>query len=138
MNYFSNLPLVIALYLCLILSACENQPKNVDPCTEYDQVEKERLDLVASIETKFEKNGFFRKRFTMSQVYWIQYRNRHMRALYPQDWDRQYRKEHGEEVFNTCKCKELTRMTKARISELKMWIEGGPTDQQECPSTWNE
>ena len=95
------------------------------------------LDLITLIKEKHKDSTLFLERFDMSQVYWIQYQNRHLRALYPEDWDRHYRKKYGKEVFNPCKCKELTRMTAARVEELKMFLKGGPDDQKECPSIWN-
>ncbi len=130
--------LLIAIVVTVGLSACQNKSEaKLDPCTELDQVDKEMLDLLESIKTMHKSEEFFQKRFEMSQVYWIQYRNRHIRALYPKDWDRNYRKEYGKEVFNSCKCKDLIRMTKMRIEELNMWIDGGPSNQKECPSSWN-
>ena len=128
----------VFIFLMGLTVACsQSTGDNTDPCTQFDKVDKEMLDLIESIENKFVGDQLFKKALTMSQVYWIQYRDRHLRALYPEDWDRHYRKKYGKEVFNPCKCKDLTRMTQARIEELKMWVEKGPNNQAECPSTWN-
>lgn len=127
------------LILTISLTACSGpSADDSDPCTAFDRADKEMLDLINSIESKFSKDNLFKKRLNMSQVYWIQYRDRHLRALYPEDWDRHYRKKYGKEIFNSCKCQDLTRMTLARIEELKMWVEKGPDNQAKCPSTQNK
>ena len=73
--------LLIAIVVTVGLSACQNKSEaKLDPCTELDQVDKEMLDLLESIKTMHKSEEFFQKRFEMSQVYWIQYRNRHIRV----------------------------------------------------------
>lgn len=96
------------------------------------------LDLIEQVRAKYQTNQRFLRNFNMEQVYWIQYRDTHLKAIYPEDWSRHYRKEFGKEVFNPCKCKEMTRYTKERIKELKLWMSGGPAEQDNCPSLWNE
>jgi len=130
---------ISTLICCCILLACNEQKGSEEfetACDEMDAVDLEMTKMVNKISNLHE--GIFKKRLEMSQVYWRQYRNRHLRALYPEDWKRVYAKEVGSEVFNQCKCKEITRMTKNRIKELEMFFEGGPYDQQECPNTWNK
>ena len=73
-----------------------------------------------------------------NRVYWIQYRDRRLRAIYPKKWDQHYRKNNGKEVFNPCKCRELLRLSERRIEDLQMYLIGGPADQQDCPSKLNE
>ncbi|MEM6812784.1 MAG: lysozyme inhibitor LprI family protein [Bacteroidota bacterium] len=107
-------------------------------CKRYDIVDSEMLETINQIEIEFVKDQIFLERFRNSQIYWIQYKDRHLRALYPQDWDLYYRKNYGKQVFNACKCKELIRITEARVLELKMYLEGSPKDQSECPSSWNK
>lgn len=109
-----------------------------DPCTQFDEVDRQMLDMVETIKSKHADDAIFLERFKMEQVFWIQYRDRHLRALYPRDWDRHFRKKFGKEVFNPCKCKELTRFTMNRIKELEHWLEGGVKGQDECPSFWND
>ncbi len=131
-NYLSLIVLLV------LFTRCEVRESNaIDPCDELDQVDLQMLNLVDSIKSLHSDEPVFQERLKMTQVYWQQYRDRHLRALYPEDWDRVYRKEHGREVFNTCICKEVARMTKLRIKELNMFLIGGPIDQGECPSSWN-
>lgn len=139
-NYMKNPGKNPILYLTMVIlfTACGNQAlENQDPCAEFDIADKEMLDLMEAIKQKYSEEELFLERFDMSQVYWIQYQSRHLRALYPEDWDSHYRKIYGKEVFNPCKCKELARMTRARIKELQMYMAGGPNGQEECPSIWN-
>lgn len=110
----------------------------IDPCTRFDSVDLEMLNLIEKIRANHQSDKKFLSNFNMEQVYWINYRDHHLKSLYPKDWSRHYRKEYGKEVFNPCKCKEMIRMTEARIDELKLWLNGGIEDQSECPSLWNE
>ncbi|WP_424962922.1 lysozyme inhibitor LprI family protein [Ekhidna sp.] len=129
--------LAIIFFAGVILTSCT--PKNdVDPCARFDTVDGEMLDLINQIRSKHKDNKKFLSNFNMEQVYWIQYRDHHLKSLYPKDWDRHYRKEYGKEVFNPCKCKEMTRFTEKRIEELKLWLGNGVSNQDECPSLWNE
>ena len=106
-------------------------------CEKLDILDAEMQQLVKEIKTKYRAEQFFNKRFEMSQVYWIQYRDRHLRALYPLDWNTYYRKEYSAETFNECKCEELNRMTINRIRELVMYL-GESEKKGKCPSIWNQ
>lgn len=110
--------------------------ESVDPCAEFDAVDREMLDLISQIRAKHSADKKFLSNFNMEQVYWIQYRDAHLKSIYPKDWDRSYRKEYGKEVFNPCKCQEMTRYTRLRIEELELWLSGGPSGQDDCPSQW--
>jgi len=123
------------VFLCIVAFSCNNK-EGKDPCTEFDKVDKEMLDLIDAINSKYYTNKRFLKNFNMEQVYWINYRDHHLKSVYPEDWSRYYRKEFGTEVFNPCKCKEMTRFTLERIKELKLWMKGGPKGQGDCPSLW--
>lgn len=127
--------IIPVLAVCLAFSCSRNSE---DPCTEFDAVDLQMLELIEQIESNHRSNKRLLSNFTMEQVYWTQYRDHHLKSIYPEDWNRHYRAKYGKEVFNPCKCKEMTRFTKARIEELKLWIQKGPTGQSECPAIWNE
>ena len=129
--------IILTGLIALFAFSCANV-ESQDPCSEFDVVDLEMLNLIEEIKTKHADNQKFLSNFNMEQVYWIQYRDHHLKSLYPKDWKRHYRKEYGKEVFNPCKCKEMTRYTKDRIEELNRWLEGGPSDQDDCPSLWNQ
>ena len=107
-------------------------------CSTFDENDLMMNDLIREIKEKYKSNRFFGPEFDMEQVYWIQYRDKRLRSIYPYDWNTYYRREYGKEVFNPCKCEELNRMTLRRIKELELYLQGGPSDQKECPSIWNE
>lgn len=98
-------------------------------CETYDQTDKVMLDLIDQIEQKYVDDRRFLNRLSDAQVYWVQYRDRHIRALFPRDI-KDYKKEHKDRYFD-CKCEELTKLTKQRISELSRWM-GAATD---CPNS---
>lgn len=129
---------LLMITCAIMLAGCEQTEE--DPyavCTEYDELDSRILDLMDQVKTRHEGDRVFLQRFEMEQVYWIQYMNRRLRAIYPQDWKRYYRKEFGEDVFNPCKCKEMVRLAKNRIKDLEMYIKGAPRDQKDCPSMLN-
>ncbi len=123
------------LALALLFANCT---ETGDPCAKFDKVDRQMLDLIKKIKQKHASNKKFLSKLTKEQVFWIQYRDSHLEAIYPNDWDRHYRKNYGKEVFNPCKCKEMVRFTENRIEELNLWLSGGPSEQSDCPSLWNE
>ena len=133
-----------AIAVSFLLFDCSGPDEKKKPinytevCEGYDAIDLEMLQVIEQIESTNRGNIKFLERFRDSQIYWIQYKDRHIRALYPEDWDLYYRKNYGKQVFNSCKCKELIRLTELRVQELKWYLEGGPDDQQECPSSWNK
>lgn len=137
--------LILILATCFLIIGCTKSSKNeefisyTDICEGYDAIDLEMLETIEQIESENKEDIKFLERFRDSQIYWIQYKDRHLRSLYPEDWDLYYRKNYGKQVFNSCKCKELIRLTNLRIKELKWYLEaGGPDGQTECPSSWNK
>lgn len=129
--------LAILVFL-LTLVSCSTQESSEDSCTSFDALDLKMLNLIEQIQLKHKDDAKFLHNFNMEQVYWIQYRDTHLKAIYPRDWSRHYRKKYGKELFNPCKCKEMTRYTQERIKELKLWLNKGPEGQDDCPSLWRE
>ena len=135
---------ILFLSVGFTILSCNSEKKETkqvdykEVCSAYDEADAEMLKVIKDIENEYQHDKIFLTRFRDSQVYWIQYKDRHLRALYPKDWDRFYRKNYSKEVFNSCKCQELIRLTNARIVELNMYLTGGPTNQTDCPSYWNK
>ncbi len=131
--------LLISILILFSCSTSNNERSEVyeNACLEMDAVDLEMMNLVGKIKASHKNINFFAKNFEEEQLYWRQYRNRRLRALYPADWGRIYGENYGD-TFNQCKCKEVVRMTKIRIEELNMYLEGGPDEQAECPSVLNE
>lgn len=120
--------------LLLVFFACGTPAK--DPykdCTRLDEIDASMLKKIKTIESKYADDASFLEKFKMEQVYWIQYRDRRIRALYPKKWDLYYRKEYGRETFNNCKCIEMVRLTGRRLEDLAIYLDAVPSDQQGCP-----
>jgi len=62
---------------------------------------------------------------------------RHMILNSIRMYRKKYRKKYGEDTFNPCKCEELTRLTKNRIKDLKVYIDE-TTYSLDCPHAYNE
>tara|TARA_B110000046_G_scaffold79428_1_gene87455 strand:- start:4673 stop:5083 length:411 start_codon:yes stop_codon:yes gene_type:complete len=130
------LPIVLLVF---ILNSCQFEKKDpLTPCSKFDQADAHLLALMSEVKSKHKGNPSFIDAFNMEQVYWVQYRDRRLRAIYPKKWDQHYRKKIGKKLFNTCKCQELLRMTERRIEDLQMYLNKEPADQQDCPSKLNE
>ncbi|MFT6866521.1 MAG: hypothetical protein ACJA08_001352 [Cyclobacteriaceae bacterium] len=131
-----TLVLIISL---LAIVGCRSENKESDiACTDFDKLDIEMMQLIDKIESKFTGNKSFLEAFKMEQVYWIQYRDRRLRSMYPKNWDTHYRKNFGKDVFNPCKCQELLRLANNRMDDLDLYMEGGPQNQKNCPSIMNE
>ncbi len=124
-----------ALFLISIIigaASCTNQNATA-PCDEWNALAVEMKTVMDQIKANYESETLFLKRLGESQVYWLQYKERHMKMLYPEGYDITRRK-YGEETFNPCKCKELTRLFKLRVDELKVFRDGPRKGQEECPT----
>ncbi len=129
------------IFPLIILGIVACNPEEKDPytsCTDFDKIDTEMLQLIDQINQKHRNNAAFLDAFNMEQVYWIQYRDRRLRSIYPKNWDTFYRKNYGRDVFNPCKCQELLRLAENRMDDMRMYIDGGPADQADCPSMLNE
>ena len=130
---------ILLTLIILILNSCWFEKNNeVDVCATFDEIDVKIVALMDEIQIKHKGDRPFIDAFNMEQVYWVQYINRRLRAIYPKKRDQHYRKNNGKEVFNPCKCRELLRLSERRIEDLQMYLIGGPADQQDCPSKLNE
>jgi uncharacterized protein YecT (DUF1311 family) len=111
--------------------------ETTNSCTQFDKMDAQMLAIIDAINAKNSDDDKFITAFSMEQVYWIQYRDRRLHAIYPENWDHHYRVAYGKELFNSCKCQELLRLSINRMEELKMYLDGGPEDQQNCPNKLN-
>lgn len=121
---------VVVSFMC-----CESQQnQSLDPCDVYDAIDLEMLNTYDEVMANYkgEDHKSFRKRFSASQVYWIQYRDRFVKALYPDDQE-DYRQQDWK-TYSRCKCTELTLLTKNRIEELRLWLDGSPS-RTNCPTS---
>jgi hypothetical protein len=101
-------------------------------CQKFDTLDKEMRRVLNEIRTQYKSDQVFIKKLNSSQAYWIPYMNSHVRAIYPKDWDRVYRKEYGRTEFNECKCKELNKLMFKRIEDLTAFLDPD-YGQDDCP-----
>ncbi|MEO1096317.1 MAG: lysozyme inhibitor LprI family protein [Bacteroidota bacterium] len=111
-------------------AACTNNSYE-SHCAELDAIDLEMLQVHEKIKSKYSGDERFLQRLQDAQVYWIQYKDRHIRALYPLE-KKNYKEKYGK-TYNQCKCKEAARLTYLRVEELKIWLDG-PIDP-ECPTS---
>lgn len=120
------IPLVL-----LFFSSCQQVSTFETSCSELDAVDLEMLSVHKAIQKSYQDDKRFLKRLQDAQVYWTQYKDRHVRSLYP--LEKKYYEDNYEGTYGQCKCMEAARLTRLRIKELKVWLDG-PTDQ-DCPTS---
>lgn len=120
--------LVLTALIVLCFTRCEREkPENNtneikflsgDPCKQLDEIDKKMLDMIEQIKEEYKGDKGFILAFNDAQVYWIQYRNRQVKAMFPKS-PRKYKYDVGE-----CKCKAYRDLTVIRVKELQKWLDG--------------
>ena len=138
----NRLKMILIATILLTILSCSNSKSDNSPydginyqksCEEFDALAIKQKAILSQIRAKFKDDKKFISQFNEEQISWIQYQNKRLRALYPKDWDRTYRKDFGKSTFNGCKCKELARLSKIRNADLLIYLEGPDAEQEECP-----
>lgn len=125
--------LKVAIILCLTaVVGCSEKTISEDSCQQLDQADKQMLAIIEEIKNEYRTDERFLSKLNMSQVYWTQYRNRHLEMLYP--LKRKEYKTDDWEQFANCECAEMTKLTNERILQLGMWL-SGPNPYPECPNS---
>lgn len=128
--------IIIGGSILILASACTNNssPEYDNPCKEFDAVDLQMNKKVEEIQKTYANEKSFIKRFNSAQIQWIQYKNRHIRAVFPLNKE-MYSEQYGKD-YNYCKCEESARLTKLRNAELDRWLK--PSENKEnCPASWN-
>jgi uncharacterized protein YecT (DUF1311 family) len=115
--------LTVLLVITAITISCAKPEEGLAPCDALTQADREMLDLIEEIENEYQNDKEFITAFKNSQVYWVQYRNRQVKAVYPKS-----PKKYDFDV-GACKCELMREMTELRIIELRRWTEGIPESQ---------
>ncbi len=117
------------LVMCVAsFTACK--PEKQNPCKEFDKIDLEMLQIIDEINSRYAEDRKFIAAFKDAQIYWIQYRNRHIKAIYPLE-PKKYDFDVGK-----CKCEVYSTLTLKRIEELKQWVDGVP-EAAGCEGTFN-
>lgn len=116
-------------FISASLLGCMNK-EDIDHCKNLDQLDRQMLNTISLIESKYATEKELLRRFGDAQIFWIQYKDRHVRALYPMK--KNYYSDTFGDDYNQCKCKEWARLTQVRIDEISTWLEGTNT-YKDCP-----
>ncbi len=112
---------IVIFTLIMVLIGCKQEQKTV--CEQFDEVDLEMLTLIDDIKKEYAGKKEFLKAFDDAQIYWIQYRNRQIKAIFPFS-PKQYKYDVGD-----CKCEVYRELTEVRIKELRKWVEGVPKSE---------
>lgn len=127
--------LSILAILTIGVLGCTSQKSQDFPlseaCNVLDSVDQEMLTTYQKIEQAYRGNKDFLDKLNMAQVYWIQYRDRHIKSLYPLS-KKEYEPLYGQ-TYRDCRCKENVRLTQLRTKELERWLENEVIEG--CPSS---
>jgi len=126
--------LAIPFFVLGLLGCTEKDPYK--SCDNFNSLAAEMENVIDKIKIKYASEDLFLRRFDDAQVYWLQYKERHMKMLYPDGYD-VTRKKYGRDTFNPCKCKELERLFTLRVDELETFLSGPRKGQEECPTSNN-
>lgn len=136
---------IIVLLTALLICSCSDNQKDskqpiidseeiskLDPCSQLDVYDRQMLDLYEEVMVKYKDDFDFINWFKQSQIYWVQYKDRHVKSLYP-DKNDSYKRKYGMQA-NYCKCEEWTRMTKRRIEDIEVFLGKGSDRYKDCPT----
>lgn len=116
-----------ALSISIVIISCSKK-EELSTCQKFDARDLEMNQLYNQVTLDYADSLKFLKRLKRSQVYWIQYRDAQIKALYPDD------KERYGASYSECKCQLYLDFTERRIKELSIWIEGVP-EKPDCPNS---
>ena len=75
---------ILLTLIILIVNSCRFEKNNeVDVCATFDKIDAKIVALMDEIQVKHKDDRPFLDAFNMEQVYWVQYRDRRLRAIYP-------------------------------------------------------
>ena len=119
--------LQIALTLSLLFVSCSESSKvensDLTVCERYDEIDLKMLNTIKQITAEYQGDEKFLDAFKDAQIYWIQYRNRQIKAVFPlQPKDYDY-------DVGACKCELYSELTTIRINELERWLQGVPAEE---------
>ena len=92
------------------------------PCKQLDEIDLRMLNIIKQIEQEYQHDEIFLFAFNDAQIFWTQYRNRQVKAVFPLP-PKKYDYPVGE-----CKCEIYRDLTELRVKELQKWIDGVPSD----------
>lgn len=85
-------------------------------CRDYKKSDDALNKAYRRVLKTYAKDSVFIEKLKTAQNAWLQFRDAHLAALYPQG------AEGSGSVFPMCRCNALRAMTDARLETLKPWV----------------
>jgi uncharacterized protein YecT (DUF1311 family) len=93
---------------------------NYESNNEFLKIDKELNDTYKEILVIYNKDTLFIKKLKVAQKAWILFRDAHLSSIFPAE---DLALEYGS-MYHMCYSEELGTITKERIKELKVWLDG--------------
>jgi uncharacterized protein YecT (DUF1311 family) len=97
-------------------------------CSELKKHETELQAMLQYILTENADKTDLLNKLRVSQRAWLEYRKAHLEALFPDDPTK------DASVRSTCSCRISSDLTKARVVQLRSWVDGVP-ESEPCAGT---
>jgi uncharacterized protein YecT (DUF1311 family) len=108
------------LFLCILTLECFPQ---TSPKCDYQSIDKQLNVVYNKIIVGYKADTLFIKRLKEAQRAWIIFRDAQIAARYPILKNEDSNVKYGSE-YSDCTCNDLTELTKQRINQLEMWLNG--------------
>lgn len=93
------------------------------PKCDYQSIDKQLNVVYNKIIVGYKADTLFIKRLKEAQRAWIIFRDAQIAARYPILKNEDSNVKYGSE-YSDCTCNDLTELTKQRINQLEMWLNG--------------
>lgn len=95
-------------------------------CEEYQRIDKDLNRIYNKVLAEYSLDEAFIKKFIASQAAWESYRDSYVESLFPDTNDK-------SSTLEQCRCTEKSDLTKDRIDQIIVWLEGSdPEEPSEC------
>lgn len=85
----------------------------------FEETDKELNDVLKNILAVYQSDTVFVKNFKASQQIWITFRDAELKMKFPENPDSFY-----GSIHPVCVSKYLEKLTRERIKNLKVWLDG--------------
>jgi uncharacterized protein YecT (DUF1311 family) len=95
---------------------------NQDSCSEYKRIDRQLNETYQRILKEYAGDAVFITRMKEAQRAWLKFRDAHVESMFPK---RDKRVAYGS-VYPMCNCSALTAITRQRVEQLSVWVNGIP------------
>ena len=115
-----KLILIISLFISSGFFAQTQTVMNINSYNEYLKTDKELNKVYQQILKEYISDKLFLQKLKVSQNYWVKFRDAETEARFPEE-DKKFN--YGS-IYPVCVNAFMAEKTKARIKELKVWLDG--------------